>query len=188
MNNRPESEPARGHDRAMLAAQALMQIRKGKKIPQIASKLGRSPSLIRTVLEESEVLAPSWPFLLGISQADKIAALKSKRKDGMSLEQLEGETGINRRKIAYMLRSGGVIPPIGQPAQIDDDRLVAQYEDGFSLRELQEEFHLSYFRVRSILIAKGVDLRPRGNPRGLYREISAGTPLGRQSTPSSTRS
>nr|WP_018685558.1 helix-turn-helix domain-containing protein [Actinokineospora enzanensis] len=137
----------------------------GETIPGLAATTGRSPGLVRRLLEEANVVAPAWPACLGISQQRLAEVLAERYRRGASMQALSEESGIDRRVVRRLLEQQDAAPaPRQASSALRPTDLVELYDGGRSLRQLAEQTGLSYAKVRDTLLAAGITLRSRGNP------------------------
>lgn len=163
----PGPVPAlRGQQREQIAA-ALAQrfVQEQVSIRDLATELGRRPSLIRRLLDEAGVCADT-PSCVGAKDSEIAAVLADRYRGGVPIEQLSDDTGIGRRAIRRLLTEAGVSRPARHPLPVDQsDWVVEQYRAGVSLRELAKQTNCSYSTIRRVLLQADVDLRSSGASR-----------------------
>jgi len=89
----------RGQQREQLAA-ALAQrfIQEQVSIRDLASELGRRPSLVRRLLGEAGVCAETTSCV-GVPESEVAAVLAARYREGVSIERLSDDTCIGRRGV-----------------------------------------------------------------------------------------
>ncbi|WP_035306201.1 helix-turn-helix domain-containing protein [Actinokineospora inagensis] len=159
--------PLRGAERARAAHELAAAFQTGTGIPALAEESGRSPTLVRRLLEEAGVVAPAWPACLGLPEDRLAAVLADRYQRGRSMQALAEESGIDRRTIRRLLERADAAPaPRSTAATLTTTDLIHLYQAGSSLRGLAERSGMSYAKVRETLLAAGITLRGRGNPTG----------------------
>lgn len=145
-------------------------------ITDLAVELRLRPSAVRRILEKAGV--QSRRCMVGFNRADMVAALLTRRRFGISVQQLSVDTGIEVGQINAMLRS----PDEVQTRRRREDlpmtsaQLVAAYRRGQSLSELAALVECSRGMVRNILVDAGVTLRPAHARPGPRRRPPTSTP------------
>lgn len=102
------AHPQRGWSRHQLAAQlAQCFTATSVLIGDLAAEVGRSPSLVRRLLEEAG-LRTEGQSGVGMSEAELVPVLAARYRSGVSIDRLHRDTGIDRRKIRRLLSEHGV--------------------------------------------------------------------------------
>ncbi|MCA1707840.1 MAG: hypothetical protein LC808_33030 [Actinobacteria bacterium] len=156
----------RGQQREQIAAALAHRfVQEQVSIRDLASELGRRPSLIRRLLDEAGVCADTTSCV-GVAESEIATVLAARYRDGVPIEQLSDDTGIDRRVIRRLLTEAGVSRPERHPLPVDQsDWVVEQYRAGVSLRELAKQTSCSYSTIRRVLLQAGVALRSSGTTR-----------------------
>jgi hypothetical protein len=156
-------KPLRGHQRRELAAELAAQFVQGtKSLRELATSLGRRPSLVRRLLAEAGVRTDG-PECVGTDFEDTVRIVHDCYRKNASIQAVVETTSLDRRVVRHLL----ALP--AQPAgQFGDSEMVAElarrYRAGTTLQEIASQTGHSYNQVRAALIAAGVSLRRPGGP------------------------
>lgn len=164
---RPPSLPALRGQRREQVASALAQrfVHEQVSIRELAREFGRRPSLVRRLLDEAGVCVETRSCV-GIAPSEIPTVLATRYREGVPIEQLADDTGIDRRVVRRLLTEAGVTLPERHSLPADQsDWVVEQYRVGVSLRELAKLTHCSYSTIRRVLLQAGIDLRSSGATR-----------------------
>ena len=132
-------------------------------VHELASQLGRRPSVVRRLLDEAGVQAAGTPCV-GIGEQETARTLARRYESGASISSLVRQTGLDKRVIRGMLSGQGVaLPERHSPSREQAAQIASRYQDGESIRTLASSTGCSYGTVRSVLLSAGVELRPRGS-------------------------
>lgn len=161
----------RGQHRVQLAA-ALAERFDPDRVPirDLATEVNRRPSTVRRLLDEAGVHAEG-ASCVGATESDIVGALSARYRQGVPIEKLSQDTGIDRRVVRRLLTEAGVSLrerrslPSGQA-----DWVVEQYRAGVTLRRLAELTGCSYSTIRRALLLAEVALRSPGTRSTLRRE------------------
>ncbi|HJP79834.1 MAG TPA: helix-turn-helix domain-containing protein [Pseudonocardiaceae bacterium] len=154
----------RGKRRERIAAEVAERFARDRmSVHELASQLGRRPSVVRRLLDEAGVQAAGTPCV-GISEQETAQTLARRYEGGASISALVRQTGLDKRVIRGMLsRQGVALPERHSPSAEQSEEIAARYRAGESIRTLAASTGCSYGTVRSALLATGVELRPRGS-------------------------
>ncbi|MGH3798467.1 MAG: helix-turn-helix domain-containing protein [Pseudonocardiaceae bacterium] len=153
----------RGPERERVAAVLAQRFVRGRvPIRELAAEVGRRPSLVRRLLTEASVHTEDTSRVGG-AETEIVAALVARYREGIPVERLSRETGIDRRVVRRLVAEAGVRMPIRHPLPVDRiGWVVEQYRTGASLRGLAEVTGSSYSTIRRVLLGAGVTLRSPG--------------------------
>ncbi|HEY2701651.1 MAG TPA: helix-turn-helix domain-containing protein [Pseudonocardiaceae bacterium] len=159
-----EQQALRGKRRARIAAEVAERFARDRmSVHELASQLGRRPSVVRRLLGEAGVQAAGAPCV-GISDQETAQTLARRYEGGASISALVRQTGLDKRVIRGMLSNQGVaLPERHSPSSQEAEQIASRYRAGESIRTLAASTGCSYGTVRSVLLTIGVVLRPRGS-------------------------
>jgi hypothetical protein len=85
----------------------------------------------------------------------------------LGLGQIRVKTGYTQHVIKSLLLANGVdIRPSGtrgKPISADmKAQIISLYTSGVGMRSISKKFHLEYSRIRELLVANGLEIRPSG--------------------------
>lgn len=154
----------RGRQRVQAAA-ALAERFDPDRLPirELATEVNRRPSMVRRLLDEAGVHAQG-ASCVGVAESEVVAALSARYRDGVPIETLSRDTGIDRRVVRRLLTEAGV--PLRERHPLPHDQagwVVEQYRAGATLRRLAELTGCSYSTIRRVLLLAGVTLRAPGS-------------------------
>ncbi len=154
----------RGKRRQRIAAELAERFaRERVSVHELASELGRRPSVVRRLLGEAGVRAAGTPCV-GISEQETASTLARRYCDGASISALVRQTGLDKRVIRDLLSRAGVALPVRHsPTGEQTAWITERYRSGESIRALATSTGCSYGTIRAALLANGVALRPRGS-------------------------
>lgn len=131
-------------------------------IRQLAVEVNRRPSMVRRLLDEAGVHTDDVSCV-GVAEPGVTAALSARYLDGVPIDRLSHDTGIDRRVVRRLLTEARVPLRERHPLPPDQtDWVVEQYRAGATLRELAEQAGCSYSTIRRTLLLAGVTLRSPG--------------------------
>lgn len=132
-------------------------------VSEIATKLGRRPSVIRRLLDEAGVRGTDR-HCIGLSELETAESLARRYEAGASISELVRQTGMDKRVIRGFLVQAGVDLPVAHSVTGEETtRIVARYRAGESIRALAASIGCSYGTIRATLQTARVELRPRGS-------------------------
>jgi lambda repressor-like predicted transcriptional regulator len=154
----------RGKRRERIAAEVAERFARDRmSVHELASQLGRRPSVVRRLLDEAGVQAAGTPCV-GIGEVETARTLARRYEGGASISALVRQTGLDKRVIRGMLSRQGVhLPERHSPDGEQAEQIATRYRAGESIRTLAASMGCSYGTVRTVLLAAGVELRPRGS-------------------------
>lgn len=105
-------------------------------------------------------------------------------QSGRTVQSILDDYSISTTDLYNLLRRYGVSKRL-RPVVLDDttkESMVAMYLSGVGLHKVAKAHHLSLPRARAILVAEGVEIRPKGKSRthelpGLSEEYRAGASI-----------
>ncbi len=157
---RTRSKPLRGQQRSEVAAELAEQFVQGtKSIRELATSVGRRPSLVRRLLAEAGVRTDG-PECVGTDLDDTARIVRDCYRRSGSVQAVVEMTSLDRRVVRHLLALS--------VNQLGRSELAAEmghrYQAGATLQEIAGETGQSYNQVRAALIEAGVSLRPPGGP------------------------
>jgi lambda repressor-like predicted transcriptional regulator len=154
----------RGKRRERIAAEVAERFARDRmSVHELASQLGRRPSVVRRLLDEAGVQAAGAPCV-GISEQETARTLARRYESGASISALVRQTGLDKRVIRGMLSGQGVaLPERHSPSAAQAQEIATRYRAGESIRTLAASTGCSYGTIRTVLLSAGVELRPRGS-------------------------
>ncbi|WP_439382919.1 helix-turn-helix domain-containing protein [Amycolatopsis lexingtonensis] len=86
-------------------------------------------------------------------------------ENGTSITQIAQRYGLSPNRTGAVLRQNGATLPTtgrGIKRDLDTEKIVADYLDGATIREIAAAQHVSYGKVHRLLQQQQVSMRPRG--------------------------
>jgi transposase-like protein len=162
---RTRSKPLRGQQRSEVAAELAEQFVQGtKSVRELATDVGRRPSLVRRLLVEAGVRTDG-PECVGTDLEDTARIVRDCYRRSGSIQAVVAMTSLDRRVVRHLLAL-----PAESVSQLEGAELAAamgrRYQAGATLQEIAGQTGQSYNQVRAALIEAGVSLRPPGGPGG----------------------
>ncbi|GAB2677409.1 hypothetical protein GCM10027271_42810 [Saccharopolyspora gloriosae] len=160
----PSREAAlRGRRRRTLARKLTARFDAGETvIGDLATAIGRKPSLVRRLLEEAGVHTEHSPYIG--ADDDQLATCLAARhhQHGDSITALIHDTSLHRARLHALLHHAEQPPRRAKAATPPPPGTGQQYLHGASLRELERRTGIDYSTLATKLRAAGVPLRPPG--------------------------
>jgi len=108
---------------------------------------------------------PEHPTPEALRRAERNRRMVRDWENGTPVTQIARRYGLSLSWTGALLRQNGAdLPKIGRgiKRELDTDRVIAEYLDGATVRELADAHHVSYGKIYRLLQQHRVPMRPRG--------------------------